>query len=291
MEMKEHPMKTAKTLPAALPLLLLTLLSSGCAGGPAPTPHESKEPYAYLAERAATRAPVEEFRLTLKRVHKEDPLFALRLLHTAERAEATYSQRVYARLLIEKKLAAGALREHAAELRRRLALSWHLIEPRSLIKAKANLEALAEVGMPSEMAQSKVLQDIAFLTGARLDPEAQAAGSSRQISYEEKAPWASSILREQKGEMEFTVWGGGCDRLLNETGVLAFLMNDLGEPMLYGRQLWIRNESSFMVVYSVPAADVVLRELRPGDEELIPLRADTKIATGIDLKIRSAYLR
>jgi len=294
----------------AVTLALAAASMAACAGGPAETPGRNASPESFesQAARMAERDPIEAFRLLRKGAGLEDAACALKFLSFAERREATLSQREYARLFIEKQLAAGALRGRAAELHHRLALSWNFLDPRSPAKVRENVEALARAGITDEMAASAVLHEMIRTTGARVDLEAarrKGRAARDLVQACDATPADDSAPMVQHGPsragvraaggptvvMDVTAWAGGNDKLLQASGVLAFVVNAKSEPVFRGRNLWIRNAGDREVTYSVPAAGVQLRELGPGAEETVALEASEPVTSGIDLTVRYAWRR
>lgn len=288
----------------SLALLGLAGAAAGCAGGASPSEVAAAEPLEVQAARVAARDPIEAFRLLRKGVENDDVRCAFRLLAFAERQESTRSQRTYARLFLEKQLAAGGLRDQAAELRYRLALSWNFVEPRNLARVRTHLEALARLGVTDAMANSALLREMALLTGVQMSPRGRSGADEPVLACDASSADGGAVMGQRVAPdlddgapatpaeaMGATVWGGGNDKLLDATGVLAFLVNDRGEPSFHGRNLWIRNASGRTVLYSVPGADVLLRELPPGEEERVALDARTTDTTGIEVTVRFASLR
>jgi hypothetical protein len=122
--------------------------------------------------------------------------------------------------------------------------------------------------------------------GIRLDEESAGERSGWfQLSGESyasvSAGWAI---------LEATAWGGGSDRLLFATGVLAFLVNERGEPSFRGRRLWIRNCGTAPVYASSSFTGHANHELAPGAEELWPVDPhfldENRNTTGIPLTVR-----
>lgn len=288
-------MRISKKSALHLPSMALALLAAGCAAGaPAPARRDD-EPFVSRAARVPAYLPLERIRLLLKGVDHEEFACADRLLAMVERKEPTMSQRMYFRMSIEKVLDAGGLRDHASELRQRLALSWQFVEPQLPARVRTNLEALAELGWRPERENATLLLQMASMTGSRTDRASRRSASGDaavgQISSDPgRQPWASTLdgLWE---ELQCGVWGGGNDLLLMSTGVLAFLVNQRGEPVHHGSHLWIRNESGQTVAYSVPVGDIFLRELPPGGEEMIAVLPSKRTTTEIALAIRSARVR
>src|SRR5262249_47289161 len=86
---------------------------------------------------------------------------------------------------------------------------------------------------------------------------------------------------------EANAWGGGSDRLLLGTNVLAFLVNAQGEPSYRGTQLWICNLGANPVFVTSLSTGLSDRELLPGRQETVPLvAAENAPVTGIPLSIR-----
>jgi hypothetical protein len=86
---------------------------------------------------------------------------------------------------------------------------------------------------------------------------------------------------------EANAWGGGSDRLLLGTNVLAFLVNAQGEPSFRGTQLWICNLGSAPVHVTSLSTGLSDRELLPGRDEVVRVVApDSGPVTGIPLSVR-----
>ncbi len=293
-----------RTMKAAALAWAAAVPMAACAGAPVAEPR-GPEPLEARAARAE-RDPIEAFRLYRKGAERGEGACAARLLLFADRKEATLSQREYARLFVEKVLASGAVPAgRAADLHHRLALSWNFLDPRRPSKVREHVEAMARAGMTDEMADSAVVREMIRTTGAQVDLAAARARGRREVVRACDATPADAGLRmEQRGvpgpaavrgpgpgavELEVTAWGGGNDKLLQASGVLAFVVNGAGEPVFRGRHLWMRNGSDRAVTVSVPSAGVSHRELKPGAEETLALAGDA--TTGVDLSVRYAWRR
>jgi hypothetical protein len=276
-------------------VLGLGMLMSACAAS-APSAEARRESYEARGARLAERDPIEAFRLWRRGAAERDAACAARLLAFADRKESTLSQREYARLFVEKLLAGGAA--DAAELHRKLALSWNFMDPRSPSKVREHLLGMARAGLTEEMASSAVLREMARATGAEIrwtaarrddvracdaTPADASLRMEQRVAVAPRGPGASSV------EMEVTAWGGGNDKLLQASGVLAFVTNAEGEPVFRGRHLWVRNGNERAVTVSVPGAGISNLEVKPGEETLLALAGPA--ISGIDLTVRYAWKR
>lgn len=222
----------------------------------------------------------------------------LQYLAHAEQATVNQSQRVYARLYIEGLLRQGPIvdrrgKDIRAELYQQLCWGWRTVEPCSPHKSQQVLEALKGLGLKPEQAATPYLGQLlrdAGTTKTLVSPRdvqlyaGEAAEEPRRWlrvpaprEVRETADWTVS---------EVTAWGGGSDRLLRQSNVLAFLVNEKGEPSFHGSRLWICNLGDSPVYLTSLAVGQSNRELAPGREELLPLVAVGERTTGIPLGIR-----
>ncbi len=246
----------------------LALGTAACAGSRGEMmmagPEARPEPREARAARVAGRDPIEAFRLYRKGAEQGDAACAAKFLAFADRKEGTQSQREYARLFVERLLAEGSLKESKAELHRQLALSWSFNAPRNPGKARRHAEATGKAGLAEELVREAGTKGVSGATG--------------------KAGGVSVMA-------EGTAWAGGNDRILEASGVLAFVVNEAGEPVFRGRRLWIRNGNERAVTVSVAAAGVAHRELAPGQEATVELSPGEDPTSGIDLQVRYCWRR
>ena len=301
-----------------------TLLTTSCAQVPAETRIlGTRIPVAWIdrAEGGEAQACV----AVSRKLRDTDALEALRFLRKGtelhdgdccrqylslvEGGGFNYSQRLYARLFIEHVLRQGPVRtvsgkDVTLDLLYQLCWAWRCTEPRSPVKARRALEAMFDRGLSPEMAKSEFLREM-IAEAARSDHDPRGRRRSPQEIglgiEEEPADERSGWLQISSVDAppavatgwivtEATAWAGGSDRLLFATGVLAFLVNDRGEPCYRGRQLWIRNCSSSPVYYTSSHTGLANHELLPGAEELRPVEShaldENGNTTGIPLTVR-----
>lgn len=293
------------------------LLTAGCATSPAQVRIQGVAVAASLFETAengaADRSQAEACLSLSKKLWERDVLESLRFLrrgaelrdaeccrqylaHT-ETASVTLSQRVYARLFIEGLIRKGALlgrsgQDMRGELYYQLCWAWSCTEPRSPAKAKQVLESMLDSGLATEQAKSAFIVQMIRETGLR------ATGAhSQEIqlyagkSADEIKQWLQVSFAGDRREtsdwvlFEADAWGGGNDRLILRTNVLAFLVNSQGEPSFRGTQLWICNLGTMPVYVTSLATAQSNRELLPGEEDVVSL-ASAELVTGIPLSIR-----
>ena len=312
-----------KTMNAILGAALVApvLLSIGCAAGPAEvriqgiTVPESLVDRAEkgsgsgqadacltLAEKLWERDRLESLRLLRRGAELRNAECARQYLIRSESPLANHSQRVYARLYVEGLLRKGPITTSAGEdlrpeLYTQLCWAWRYTEPRCPSKTKQVLESILNLGMSPEMARSPFLTQLlqeyglhAARSAARSEDVALCAGEAADMV---KSWMRVPLISGEQGDwtqVEAMAWGGGSDRLLVGTNVLAFLVNARGEPSFKGRALWIVNLGKSPVYLSSLAVGQANRELAPGLEELLPLaessleRGDS--TTGVPLSVK-----
>lgn len=257
-----------------------------------------------LSKKLWERDVIESLRYLRKGAALGDPDCCRQYLAHAETAQVNLSQRVYARLFIEGLLRKGPLlgrsgEDLRGELYYQLCWAWRYTEPRSPAKAKQVLESMLESGVSPERASSTFVVQMIRETGLRVPTP----GSRRQEIHfyaaecaDDSKPWLQVAMhggRRETGDWaaaEANAWGGGSDRLFTTTNVLAFLVNDQGEPSFRGTHLWICNLGASTAYLTSLAAGQSNRELTPGREEVLPLAPAggdrIESATGIPLNVR-----
>jgi hypothetical protein len=248
------------------------------------TPGEACEA---LARALVDRDPIEALRFARKGAAGGDGECALLYLSLVESREASLSQRVLGRLFLEDLAGRGPLRSRSgrdvrAELHYRLMAAWKTAEPRDPERVRSNLEAFLNSAPPADLRRSALVAEAMRETPPRAEP-APGGGDGWTVRRDVEISYRDEESRESI--LEVTAWAGGNDRLWQAAGVLAFLVNDRGEPSMRGTALWIRNLSARPVVYSAPDAGRVHRELAPGQEELVPL-VSGRNPTGVTLTVR-----
>ncbi len=260
-----------------------------------------------LSKKLWERDILESLRYLRKGAGLRDPECCRQYLLHAEEPSVNQSQRVYARLFIEGLLRQGPLQnDHGEDLRtglyEQLAWAWRTTEPCSPGKARQILSALQDLGGGKDRTVSpgvtRLLRDLGLRSegeGKRsLSPSdvqlyagesAEAPRGWLQIPMPPKARQTAEWMVSEAG-----AWGGGSDRLLRSANVLAFVVNDQGEPCFRGTRLWICNLGETPVYLSSLPVGQSNRELVPGREELLPLVASplskAETTTGIPLVIR-----
>ncbi|HXG60799.1 MAG TPA: hypothetical protein VNO22_05475 [Planctomycetota bacterium] len=248
------------------------------------TPGEACEA---LAHALADRDPIEALRFARKGAAWGDGECALLYLSLVESRQASLSQRVLGRLFLEDLAARRALRSRSgrdvrAELHYRLMAAWRTAEPRDPERVRTNLDAFLRSSPPEDLRRSTLVAQAMRETPPQPEP-APGGGDGWAVRRDVEISYRDEESRETL--LEVTAWAGGNDRLWQAAGVLAFLVNDRGEPSMRGTALWIRNLSARTVIYSAPEAARVHRELAPGQEELVPL-VPGRDATGVALTVR-----
>ena len=261
------------------------MLAGGCVSAPAEVrvqgAAESGQARACLAlaRKLWDRDVLESLRHFRRGAELRDGECARQYLAHAESPTVNLSQRVYARLFIEGLLRKGPIlttdgEDLRSELTSQLAIAWRTVEPRS-------------------PAQASQVQDAARDHDARRQEIQLYAGESA----DEMKRWLQvPLLGDGRATGDWTVfeanaWGGGSDRLLLGTNVLAFLVNAQGEPSFRGTHLWICNLGRNPVHVTSFSTGLGNRELLPGREELAPLLAsEPGPVTGIPLSVRHRRL-
>lgn len=272
----------------SLPRALLERAERGPSGADAADRPTAGEACEAVARALWDRDPIEALRFARKGALGGDGECALLYLAFVESGQASLSQRVLGRLFLEDLAGRGPLRSRSgrdlrAQIHYGLLAAWRTQEPRDPERARANLEAFLRSSPPEELLRSALVLAAKREVPARPEPPALGGGSR----------WATSrpvdiSYREDSGRwsvLEVTAWAGGNDRLWQAAGVLAFLVNDQGEPCLRGSALWMRNLGAHSVFYSLPEAGHILRELAPGQEEFVALHA-SRGGTGVTLAVR-----
>jgi hypothetical protein len=230
-----------------------------------------------------------------------------RYLSSLESETVNVSQRVYGRLFIEGLLRTGPLPNDAGEdirgdLYTQLGWAWSHTEPVSLFKARQVLEAMVEGEVEPSSTSPAFVAQLFREVGLPAFRKSRGKGARQEIQL-----YAGEVADESRHWLQMTAagkfpsavgwstteavaWGGGSDRLLQASGVLAFLVNSRGEPSFRGDRLWICNLGSSAVYLTSLAVGRSNHELLPGTEEILPLppagfkKADP--TTGIPLSIR-----
>ncbi|MBV8881267.1 MAG: hypothetical protein JO332_14975, partial [Planctomycetaceae bacterium] len=172
-----------------------------------------------------------------------------------------------------------------------LCWAWRYTAPCCPSKAAQVLEAILDLGLSPEQARSPFIAQMLQETGLR---RGRATAKAQDVSlYAGEAadegkrwmrvPVLSERVSADWSHAEAEAWGGGSDRLFLGTNVLAFLVNDQGEPSFRGRTLWIVNLGHAPVYLSSLSAGQANRELAPGREELFPV---TESTTGVPVSVK-----
>jgi hypothetical protein len=259
-----------------------------------------------LARKLWERDAIEALRYVRKGALLRDPACVRQYLAYAESSSVNLSQRVYARLFIERLLRQGPLADRPGEDTRgefyyQLCWAWRFTVPSCPAKVKDVLRSMFEHG-PSAHEESPFIARLIQETGIRRDSILRKTPAVREISLyaaepaEARRDWLRVPItgeRREGGEWmvsEANAWGGGSDRLLTSANVLAFLVNDQGEPSFRGTQLWICNLGDQPVYLTSLAIGESNRELPPGRQELLAPASQTSdnpaLTTGISLIVR-----
>ena len=281
----------------------VALAAVGCASAPAATKADDQaQACLALSRRLWERDVLESLRYLRKGAGMRDAECCRQYLAHAETAQANLSQKVYARLFVEGLLRKGPVvtrtgEDFRGELYYQLCWAWRQTEPRSPQKAKQVLEAMLESGAGAEQVRSAFIVQLIRETGVRVP----SSGRSHEIqlyageSAEPLKRWLQVPLggdRRPTGEWtvaDANAWGGGSDRLLLGTNVLAFLVNAQGEPSFRGTHLWICNLGTSPVYLTSLAAGQSNRELLPSQEETFPLLS-SEPTTGVPVSVRHLRL-
>jgi len=297
----------------------------GCAASPVPVRMggvEVSSSWVEAAENGASGGPGQaEACLALSRLlWDRDSMEALRYLHRgtalrdaeccrqylarAEDPSLNQSKRAYARLFLERVLRQGPIltsggQDVRIELYEQLWLAWRYAEPRSAGKAAQVLESLLELGwkpgvtMPSPSVPH--LQERG--SGTRVP-----AAAVRDVQLcagetaEEPRRWLRVPSTRQVRAIgdwvitEANAWGGGSERLFLGADVLAFLVNERGEPSFRGTRLWVCNLGDTPVYLTSVLLGLGNRELAPGREDLVSIPSDGLLksapVTEVPLRVR-----
>lgn len=282
----------------------LAILAAGCAAGPGtPTRNaESADQGRACLEQARRhweRDVIESLRWLRRGAELRDAECARQYLAHAETATVNQSQRVYARLFVEGLLRRGPIiardgQDIRGELYYQLCWAWRYTAPCSPAKMKQVLEAMLESGADAEQRQSAFIVQMIRETGLRPAPASARSQEIHLMAGEHAAEprrWLQVPLAGERRETgdwttaEACAWGGGSDRLLTGTNVLAFLVTEQGEPSFRGNHLWIVNLGASPVYLTSLAAAQNNHELTPGRDELLPL-VSAEPTTGIPLQVR-----
>jgi len=247
---------------------------------------------------------LESLRFLRKGAELRDGDCCIQYLLLAEGADANLAQRLYARLFLESLLEKGAIRTSAGadvtlDLYNQLCWAWSCTEPRSPMKAQQALKAMRDLGLTPELARSEFISQMIADGGARADVRTERTPwrligmnsawlKMASNAHDAIAPGRSAA--DAWAVLGGTAWGGGSEKLLIATSVLAFLVNDQGEPSFRGRFLWLRNCGTASVYYSSTATGHANQELGPGMEALQPIDRhsldENQVTTGIPIMIR-----
>lgn len=308
-------MKTMTAIPT-LALAAAALLSVGCASAPGGVRGEPSlqeraekgpgqaEACIALSHRLWERDRLESLRYLRRGAGLRDADACKQYLARAESAPTNQSQRVYARLYVEGLLRRGPIlnadgSDVRAELYYQLCWAWRYTEPANPAKAGQVLASMVDAGMSADMARTPFIAQLLKENGLRL-PKNPVRAQDVSLFAGETADAGRSWLRlplagdaSVRGDWalaDVQAWGGGSDRLLIATNVLAFVVNCQGEPSFRGRSLWIVNLGAAPVYLSAPATGHSNYELLPGREELLTVsdcaleRGDS--TTGVSLSIK-----
>ena len=241
-----------------------------------------------LSEKLWDRDPLESLRLLRRGAGLRDVECCRRYLALAETDAVTLSQRVYARLYIEGQLRKGPLTSRGGDdvrgpLYYQLCWAWRHSKPGCLPKARQVLQAMLETSGAVPESGSAFIAQLREETGLRRDVARGGPGARQEVqlyageSAESSRFWLQAPILPERREpgdwmlQEANVWGGGSDRLLLATNVLALLVNERGEPAFRGSRLWICNLGTAPVYLTALGLRVSHRELVPGREEILGL--------------------
>jgi hypothetical protein len=253
----------------------------------------------FLSQKLWERDRLESLRFLRRGAELRDAECCREYLLRSESASANVSQRIYARLYLEGLLRKGPLtgadgRDARPELYALLCGAWRSTEPRCPAKARQVLESLADGGLSPEQARLPfvlhMMNELGIRPVKRLDVQMYSGEGA-----DDAKSWMRVELSEGRNTGDWTMaeasaWGGGSDRLVLGANVLAFLVNDKGEPSFRGRNLWICNLGSSPAFLTSLATCQNNRELTPGRPETFPVgcsgldRGDC--TTGVPLSIQ-----
>lgn len=252
-----------------------------------------------LSEKVWDRDVIESLRYLRRGAELRDADCCRRYLAHAEAESVNLSQRTYARLFVEGVLREGPVRTRSGEdvrgeLYYQLCWAWRYTKPVCLPKVRQLLREMVETGATPPAATA------AFM--AQMDTDGTRGEVRQEIqlyaaeSADEARPWLRVPITPGHPEAgdwsvaDVNVWGGGSDRLLLATNVLAFLVNSSGEPSFRGNRLWVCNLGSGPVFLSSLAVGWSNRELPPGRPELLSLMSagteKSAQTTGIPISVR-----
>jgi len=252
-----------------------------------------------LSQKLWDRDRLEALRFLRRGAELRDADCTREYLLRSEGADANISQRVYARLYVEGLLRRGPIptadgRDTRPELYTQLSWAWRTTEPRCAAKSRQVLESLVDTGLTPEQAQmpflARLLQEAGIRPVQRLEVQMYSGESADDAKSWLRVTPADGRITGDWATAEASAWGGGSDRLFLGANVLAFLVNDKGEPSFRGRNLWICNLGATPVFLSSLATGQNNRELLPGRRELFPVscsgldRGDC--TTGVPLSIQ-----
>lgn len=257
-----------------------------------------------LARKLWERDVLESLRYFRKGALLGDAECCRQYLAYAETPSANQSQRVYARLFIEGLLRKGPVLTRSgedirSELYYQLCWGWRYTAPCFPAKVKQVLQSMVEQGATPERLNSPFIAQMIRETGLRVDsivrkrplaPDVHLYAAENAGESIRRPPAPPAPSHPGRGEWivsEANAWGGGSDRLLTSATVLAFLVNEKGEPSFRGTRLWICNLGEIPVYLTSLAAGQSNRELAPGREEVLSLATEgTELVTGIPLNVR-----
>lgn len=309
-----------KTMTNGILTIAIAAAAVGCASGPAETRVQGivvpdswveraeggagqAQACLFLSQKLWERDRLESLRYLRRGAELRDAECCRQYLVRSESASANVSQRVYARLFMEGLLRKGSIiadgRDIRPELYAQLCWAWKSTEPRCPVKSRQVLESLADAGLAPETARipfvAQMMQEQGIRPSKRLDVQMYSGESA-----DEAKSWMRVVLSDGRtlgdwATAEATAWGGGSDRLLLGTSVLAFLVNDKGEPSFRGRSLWICNLGSSPVFLTSLATGLSSKELCPGREAIFQVsdcsldRGDCTTGIPLSVQYRRTY--
>ena len=247
--LKEDAAMSSKTVLLGAALAILGLVGSGCAGAPSdvriqgvPVPsawieraESGTEPKICLAlsRKLWDRDVLESLRYLHKGVLLRDPECFRQYLAYAQTPSLNLSQRVYARLFVEKLLRQAPVvtskgEDIRGELYYQLCWAWRYTEPRCPAKVKQVLQSMLEHGAAPAQENSPFIAQLIRETGLRREAIARKSPPVHDIRLyaadhaEENRAWLRVPLNGDRREggdwvvSEANAWGGGSDRLLTD---------------------------------------------------------------------------